>query len=300
MDRVTFLDYLLSMIIKTGSTHDLGGGFVVRRLLPFRKKTMVGPFIFLDHMGPFEFVPVPHSDIRPHPHIGLSTLTYLYDGRMVHRDSLANEQVIKPGEVNWMTAGKGIVHSERIHKDDHNKKIKMEGLQFWVALPDDLEDQDPSFLHYEEPSIPVFKGKGFRVAVIGGKAFDLLSPVQVSSPLVFLNFEVSDDAEIPFKAEKADFEIALYVLKGEVHCEGQTLKSGQLGVLKKSSTYGFKAKKDTRFVLIGGEPFKSHRFIEWNFVSSSKEKIEAASRDWQDEKFPLIPGDDKERIPLGD
>ena len=288
------------MMLVPGMTHDLGGGFVVRRLLPFRKKRMVGPFIFFDHMGPAEFVPNSVTDIRPHPHIGLSTLTYLYEGRMVHRDNLGTVQTITPGEVNWMTSGKGIAHSERAHADDYGKKVRMQGLQFWVALPDETEDQAPSFRHYTQNQIPVFKGEGFTASVVTGKAFGLTSPVQVSSPSVFLDVKTDADSKIEFTPEKENFEIAVYVLKGKIDYRSGTIEEGHLGILASSSALLLLASAGTHFVVIGGEPFQTPRLIWWNFVSSSKEKIEAAKKAWKEEKFALIPGDEKERIPLGE
>jgi redox-sensitive bicupin YhaK (pirin superfamily) len=286
------------MILVPGMTHDLGGGFSIRRLLPFRKKQMVGPFIFFDHMGPFEFVPTPESDIRPHPHIGLSTLTYLYKGRMVHRDHLGHVQTILPGEVNWMTAGKGIVHSERAHVDDHKKKIAMEGLQFWLALPDEKEDQEPSFHHYEKSSLPVFTGEKFSATVILGKAFNLTSPVKVSSPSLFLDIQTQGDSEINIVPENTNFEIAIYVLSGQISRGTEVVKEGHLAIFENANNLNLNSSSNGHFIIIGGEAFKTPRHIYWNFVSTSKAKIDLAKKAWRDETFPLIPGDDKERTPL--
>jgi redox-sensitive bicupin YhaK (pirin superfamily) len=290
---------LEDLMLVPGMTHDLGGGFVVRRLLPYRKKRMVGPFIFFDHMGPAEFIPSAETDIRPHPHIGLSTLTYLYEGRMVHRDTLGRVQTILPGEVNWMTSGKGIAHSERAHLDDYGKKVRVQGLQFWVALPDATEDQDPSFAHYEKSTLPVFPGNGFKATVVTGKAFGLSSPVKVSSPSVFVDIAVKTESEISFTPEKSDFEIAIYVLKGKVTYRNAAVEAGHLAILRESANLNLTADPETHFVMIGGEPFQTPRFIYWNFVSSSREKIEVAKKNWKEENWPTIPGE-HERIPLGD
>lgn len=261
---------------------------------------MVGPFIFLDHMGPVELIPNAQSDIRPHPHIGLSTMTYLYEGRMVHRDTLGQVQVILPGEVNWMTAGKGIVHSERAHVDDYGKSVRMQGLQFWVALPNEKEDMDPSFAHYDRAQIPVHHGEGFHARVVTGSQFGLQSPVSVSSPMIFLDVIAKAGARIELKPEQEDFEIAFYVLKGLVEYRGEVIHPGEIAILSDIHDLILNVSEDSHFIVIGGEPFGTSRIIWWNFVSSSKEKIEKAKLAWKEERFPLIPGDDKERIPLGD
>jgi redox-sensitive bicupin YhaK (pirin superfamily) len=288
------------MMLVPGMTHDLGGGFVIRRLLPYRKKRMVGPFIFFDHMGPAEFTPSAESDIRPHPHIGLSTLTYLFEGRIVHRDCLGSVQTILPGEVNWMTAGLGIVHSERAHADDYGKPARMEGLQFWVALPDAKEDQEPSFHHYDQTLIPIWYGNGFTANVVCGSAFGLKSPVEVSSPLVFLDIHADEDAEIEYIPEYTNFEIAVYVLKGSVSYREVTIEEGSLGILPNASDINLQCEAGTHAIVIGGEPFATPRFIYWNFVATTKEKLEDAKKRWKEDRFPKIPGDDQERIPLGD
>ncbi len=291
----------MEFILVPGMTHDLGGGFVVRRILPFRKKRMVGPFIFFDHMGPIEIIPTKHTDVRPHPHIGLSTLTYLFKGRIVHRDTLGNVQTIMPGEVNWMTSGRGIVHSERIHPEDQGHKISMEGLQFWVALPDETEDQEPSFDHYDKSQLPVYEAAGFRATVVAGSAFGLTSPVKVSSPLLLMDVHVSAGAaqKVSLKPAAADFEIAVYVMAGSVNYGAETITTGNLGVLNSAAEVELRAESGSHFIIIGGETIKTPRLIYWNFVSSSRDKIKAAAKLWKEEKFPLIPGDEKERIPLG-
>jgi redox-sensitive bicupin YhaK (pirin superfamily) len=287
------------MMLVPGMTHDLGGGFVIRRLLPYRKKRMVGPFIFLDHMGPVAFTPNAETDIRPHPHIGLSTMTYLYEGRMVHRDSLGSVQTILPGEVNWMTAGRGIVHSERAHADDYGKKVRMQGLQFWVALPDATEDQAPSFRHYEKSGLPIFEGDDFKATIVVGSAWGLTSSVEPSSPMIFMDIVAKNCAEISFVPAKADFEIAVYVLTGKLSYREGVIEAGTLAILKDSSDVRLTAQADTHFIIIGGEAFPNRRYIWWNFVSSSHDKIDAAKAAWIADTMGQVPGE-HERIPIGD
>ncbi len=283
-----------------GMTHDLGGGFMIRRLLPFHKRRMVGPFVFLDHMGPIEIVPSAQSDIRPHPHIGLSTLTYLFEGRIIHRDHLGTVQEILPGEVNWMTAGSGIVHSERAHPEDYGKKIRMQGLQFWVALPDALEDVAPSFIHYGRSQIPEFQGAGFNARVVTGSQFGLTSPVAVASPSVFLDIRATSDTKIQIVPEQSNFQIAFYVLEGSIQYLSHTVQAGHIAVVGGLKEIELMVNRGTHFIVIGGEPFDVPRFVWWNFVSSSREKIERARKAWKENLFPLIPGDQSERIPLGE
>ena len=293
-------DVSSEFLVVPGMTHDLGGGFIIRRLLPFRKKRMVGPFTFLDHMGPVEYVPSAQTDIRPHPHIGLCTMTYLYEGRMVHRDNIGQVQTILPGEVNWMTAGRGIAHSERAHADDYGKKIRMQGLQFWVALPDGKEEIEPSFAHYSEAQIPIYTGSGFRAKVITGTHFDLTSPVEASSPMLFMDLVTQEACEINLNPAQKNFELAFYVLSGSVTHRGKTIQAGEIAILNDLSDLKLAAQSNSHFIVIGGEPFQTPRFIWWNFVSSSRELISKAKKDWKEERFALIPGDDQERIPLGD
>jgi redox-sensitive bicupin YhaK (pirin superfamily) len=274
----------------TGKPHDLGGGFTITRALPQAQKRMVGPFTFFDHMGPVEVRAGQNVDVRPHPHIGLSTLTYLLEGRMVHRDSLGSEVTIQPGDVNWMTAGKGICHSERVHKDDHNRAHRLQGLQFWIALPDDLEDIEPSFDHYEKSKIPFVEGPDQLIKVVAGEAFGLKSSVKTSSKLVLV--------DILAKAEKAKvevhfpgLEIGIYVVEGEAQVADQTVIPHELLVLPVGQFAEAKLSLNSRVVLLGGEPFTSPRFMWWNLVSSSKEKIEKAKQSWKDRSFPMVPGE---------
>jgi redox-sensitive bicupin YhaK (pirin superfamily) len=244
-------------------------------------------------------VPNSESDIRPHPHIGLSTLTYLYEGRMVHRDSLGSVQTILPGEVNWMTSGRGIVHSERAHADDYGKKVRMQGLQFWVALPDSTEDQAPSFRHYEKNVLPVFSGKDFSATIVVGSAWGLTSPVEASSPSIFMDLQAKNTAEISFTPAQVNFEIAVYVLTGKLQYRDGEIAAGTLAILHESNDIRLQAETGTHFIIIGGEPFAKPRFIWWNFVSSSHEKIEVAKAAWKSDTMGQVPGE-HERIPLGD
>jgi redox-sensitive bicupin YhaK (pirin superfamily) len=283
-----------------GMTHDLGGGFVVRRLLPFRGKRMIGPFAFFDHMGPAEFVPGPESDIRPHPHIGLSTLSYLYEGRLLHRDSLGNVQGVVPGEVNWMTAGRGIVHSERAFPEDYGKMARMEGLQFWVALPDADEDREPAFRHFSASDFPRATFGGIEAVVVAGRAFGKTSPFQLTSPGFLLDLRAESAGRVTFEPESSTHECGVYVAKGRARFEGESIEAGTLAALPARDACEIEADAGTRLAVFGGQPFHAPKLIWWNFVSSSKEKLEAAKKAWKEERFPLIPGEDKERIPLGD
>jgi hypothetical protein len=278
-----------------GKIHDLGGGMMVRRVLPFAKKRMVGPFTFFDHMGPFQTRPGQDTDVRPHPHIGLSTLTYLFEGRIVHRDSLGTKAIIQPGEVNWMTAGSGISHSERSHEDDRGKVRTLHGLQFWVALPDGKEEVDPSFQHYEYAEIPRKKSDSIEISVVAGEAFGLKSPVLTSSPLFLADIKVRKDQEISL--DLPDFEIAVYVIEGRVLAGSQSIDQYQMGVWEPKTMPVVKATEGSRFILLGGEAFTTPRHIWWNLVSSSREKIEETKMKWKDGTFPMVPGE-TERIPL--
>lgn len=277
--------------------HDLGGGFTVKRLLPFAKKRMVGPFIFLDHIGPVAIAIGQNTDVRPHPHIGLSTLTYLFEGRMVHRDSLGFAATIAPGEVNWMTAGRGISHSERAHEDDKTKIRHLHGLQFWVALPDDKEDIDPSFEHYKASQIPQKDTDDYQLKVICGEAFGLSSPVAVSSPLIFAEFKSKKDHRV--QTALPGFESAIYVVSGEVCVNGEWIHASQMETLPTNMDLNLEAKAGAHFVLIGGEAFATPRHIWWNLVSSNRERIEAVKKSWKDRSFPQVPGE-TEFIPLPD
>lgn len=271
-------------------------GIPIKRLLPVAKKRMVGPFIFLDHMGPaYLRSSIDHMDVRPHPHIGLSTLTYLFEGEILHRDSLGVEQVILPGEVNWMTAGKGISHSEREPAGARFKDRFIHGLQFWVALPKELEDMEPSFHHYETEDIPLVNTDSLKVKVVAGSYGEYTSQLKSYSPMTFLVMESLKEGSFTFGKEGQ--ELALYVLKGSVEIDGKNIKETQLVVFKKNSLMEIHHSADAHFAVLGGEPFPEPRFVWWNLVSSDKDKIEKAKADWENGTFPMVPRD-FEKIPL--
>lgn len=266
------------------------GGFLVGRLLPFRKKRTVGPFIYLDHMGPVTLGPGKRFDVEPHPHIGLSTLTYLLDGHIVHRDSLGTTQEIHPGAVNWMSAGKGVVHSERSKPETDDLSKSMHGLQIWVALPKDQEDMEPMFSHTPADALPRWETDHIAFTLIAGAAYGRTSPVPVHAPLFLL--ELKTDADTAFELDDSlDGESGLYVLEGEVEACGEHFGKGQLLITKEDSPCAFTLKKGSHIILLGGEPYPEERHIYWNFVSTSKEKIEAAKQRWADHAFPAIPND---------
>jgi len=277
--------------------HDLGGGFMVGRVLPHRTRRMVGPFIFLDHMGPLDFAPgFPRSlDIRPHPHIGLATVTYLYSGAITHRDSLGVRQEIRPGEVNWMVAGRGVTHSERLeYARAHG--ARMEGIQAWVALPDEAEETEPAFHHYEGRSqLPELDEDGVSVRVIAGSADGLSAAVKTHSPLFYLHWTMAAGARRSLGGQYP--ERAVYVARGRVELDGKALREGQLAVLDAGGAVQITALEPSVLMLLGGEPV-GQRYINWNFVSSSRERIEQAREDWRQQRMKLPVGDDMEFIPL--
>jgi len=275
------------------------GNFLVGRLLPFRQKRAVGPFVFLDHMGPAELPEDQDFDILPHPHIGLSTLTYLFEGSIMHRDSIGSVQEIKPGAVNWMTAGKGIVHSERTPDSLRGKSKKMHGLQIWVALPKDKEEMEPSFAHVDGAELPTIDADGVNMKLIAGKALGYESPVPVYSELFLLEI-VSENAHKLNLGEALYGEIAIYVLEGSVNTANQKLEKGKLLVAKNSDLCSLQIGPDSKIFVFGGEPFPEERFINWNFVSSDRERIKKVREDWKTQNlkaFPKIPGDDQEYVP---
>jgi redox-sensitive bicupin YhaK (pirin superfamily) len=270
-----------------GKKSDLGGGLTIHRILPNQKKRMVGPFCFFDHMGPVIAGPEQNTDVRPHPHIGLSTLTYLFEGRIAHRDSLGSNAVIEPGAANWMTAGRGISHSERTPSSDRSSTRHLHGLQFWVALPIEKEECDPSFKHYSQELIPSTENEERKISVIAGDAFGLSSPVETSSPLLFTVIEAKKD--FTFSLPSSHFELAIYMVNGFAKLQNEELQDHQLLVLENLSPIEVRA--GSRFALFGGETMPEGRHIWWNLVSSSKEKIEAAKRQWIEGKFPMVPGE---------
>lgn len=280
-------------------SRDLGGGLMVGRVLPHRTCRMVGPFVFFDHMGPLDLAPgFPRAlDVRPHPHIGLSTVTYLYSGAITHRDSVGSEQEIRPGEVNWMVAGRGITHSERLeYARAHG--ARMEGIQTWVALPDEFEETDPAFYHYQGSSqLPEYAQDGVHVRLIAGSVEGLASGVRIHSPLFYLHWTMQVGARHSLDAEYP--ERAIYVAQGSVELDGHPLGMGQMIVLKPGAAVQLVAIEPSVVMLLGGEPI-GPRYIDWNFVSSSKERLEQAKEDWRRQRMKLPAGDDQEFIKLPD
>ncbi|MEA2987285.1 MAG: hypothetical protein QOD94_3539 [Alphaproteobacteria bacterium] len=272
------------------------GALEVGRVLPFAKRRMVGPFIFFDHMGPLDLPPdVPRdADVRPHPHIGLSTVTYLFEGEITHRDSLGVEQIIVPGEVNWMTSGAGISHSERF---DGLRAAggALHGLQAWVAMPEAEEESAPAFAHYGESALPVVRDKGVEARLIAGTAYGLTNGVKTHSPMFYLHAEMARGGKLGLPDGHA--ERGAYVVRGSVEFDGHTYESGALLIFQRGSAPTLVARDAATVMLLGGEPL-GPRHIWWNFVSSRKERIEQAKADWQAGRFKLPAHDDQEFIPL--
>lgn len=283
------------LIIETRE-HDLGGGFKVGRLLPFRKRRMVGPFIFFDRMGPHALAaPVPERlDVRPHPHIGLSTVTYLFEGQMTHRDSLGVEQAILPGALNWMTAGSGISHSERFD-GMRAQGGRIDGIQAWVAVPEANEEDAPAFDHYAANDLPVFSDTGVSGKMIAGSAYGIVSPAKIHSPLFYADITLQANACIALPDSHP--ERAAYIASGAIEFDGQQYKAGQMLVFAAGGAPALKALSDSRLMLLGGEPLGT-RHIWWNFVSSRKERIEQAKADWMAGCIALPEHDNSEFIPL--
>lgn len=266
------------------------GNFLVGRLLPFREKRTVGPFAFIDHMGPVALSDRDNMDVGPHPHIGLSTLTYLFEGNIMHRDSLGTEVEITPGQVNWMTAGNGIVHSERTPERLRHSDKYLHGLQIWVALPKDLEQMEPSFAHVSEDELPHWEQDGVHLKLIAGEAFGKKSPVPVYSPLYFLEVKSTEKQKVTLGGGLYG-ESGLYILEGSVEGESHTFGPKQLLVAKDSSLCEFTMNAHTTVYIFGGEPFAEPRHIYWNFVATSPELIESAKERWTAQQFPNIPGE---------
>jgi redox-sensitive bicupin YhaK (pirin superfamily) len=271
------------------------GGFEVRRVLPSGERRMVGPFIFFDQMGPITFKAGTGMDVRPHPHIGLATITYLFEGEIQHRDSLGNVQAIKPGEVNWMTAGRGIVHSERTPEDLRMAPSPVFGIQAWVALPRAKEEVEPSFVHHGAASLPLVESKGTRVRLMVGSLMGARSPVATHSDMVYADATLAAGARLAFPAEHE--ERAIYVVKGVVDLASRSFGASQLLLLKRGVEAVVMAPQGARLLLLGGAPLDGTRHIWWNFVSSSQQRIEQAKADWKAGKFPPVPHE-TEFIPL--
>lgn len=272
------------------------GDFEVRRALPAVERQMVGPFIFFDQMGPVLMRAGKGIDVRPHPHIGLATVTWLFDGSMYHRDSLGSAQLITPGELNWMTAGRGIVHSERSTPEDRLTDRKAFGIQAWVALPKSQEEAPPSFLHVGAHDLPQLEGEGVRLRLIAGSMFGALSPVKTATDMIYADVTLKPGARLPVPAEHE--ERAVYVAEGSVSVAGQRFDAGRLVLLRPREALTLTAETAARVMLLGGEPMDGPRHIWWNFVSSSRDRLEAAKDDWKQARFAIVPGDEEEFIPL--
>ena len=286
--------------VLTPKPKDLGG-FTVKRALPSAKQRMIGPFVFLDQMGPAEFGPGQGIDVRPHPHIGLATVTFLYQGSMLHADSLGNSLEVRPGEVNWMTAGKGITHSERTSEEARAATVQLEGLQTWVALPADQEDCEPAFEHFGADELPTLTAPGVQVTLILGSLYGAAAPCHVYSPIFYADAQIAQGHSLSLDAEYTDR--AFFVTQGAVSLEDEVYEAGQLVVLNADQAVTLMATTDARLMLLGGEPLSEGRHLEWNFVSSDPAKIERAKAEWRaaawgNGLFKLPPTDDGEHIPL--
>jgi redox-sensitive bicupin YhaK (pirin superfamily) len=279
-----------------GRPRDLGG-FSVRRVLPAGRLQIVGPFIFFDHMGPATFSDGGGVDVRPHPHIGLATVTYLFDGEFMHRDSLGTAQLIRPGDVNWMVAGRGIAHSERTPAEARRVAggARIHGIQTWVALPKEWEEAAPSFEHHPAPTLPDIRSAGADMRLIAGAAYGQHAPTSVYSPMFYLAATLEPGATLELPGEYA--ERAVYVAEGEIEVAGERQGVGRMVLFETATSASVQAVSQARLMLLGGAPLDGPRHIWWNFVSSSLERIERAKADWRDGRFAAVPGDD-ERIPL--
>lgn len=272
------------------------GGLHVKRLLPWARRRMLGPFIFLDHMGPAQYGIGEGLDVRPHPHIGLATVTYLFEGEIIHRDSIGSHQAITPGAVNWMTAGKGISHSERTSMNERGHLHNVHGLQSWVALPREFEEKAPDFFHYEATALPERTHKGVHIKMIAGEAFGLHAPTTTYSPLFYaeVRMQPGSTLEIP----PVYRERGAYIIAGQIRIGGEIVAPQTLPVFLPEGFVRIEADTEVHLVLLGGEPLPEKRFIWWNFVSSSQERIEQAKLDWISGKFGEIPGDLNDALPL--
>lgn len=279
----------------TPRTRDLGEGFTVRRVLPYARRRHVGPFVFFDHMGPVQFAPGQGLDVRPHPHIGLATVTYLFEGEIMHRDSLGVVQPIRPGDVNWMVAGKGIAHSERTRPELRQSGAPLHGIQSWFALPIAHEEAEPTFHHHPASSLPEIEKPGVRLRLIAGSAFGATSPAQTFAPMFYLDAQMSDGAALALPDGYE--EQAVYVAIGEILLDGHVYGEGTMLVLKPQLRPAITARGAARLMLLGGAPLDGERNLWWNFVSSSKDRIEQAKADWRSGNWPKVPGE-TEFIPL--
>ena len=276
--------------------HDVGG-FEVRRALPAREKQMIGPFIFFDQMGPGEFLTGKGLDVRPHPHIGLSTVTYLFEGEIMHRDSLGSEQAIQPGALNWMTAGRGIAHSERTAGELRSHSNRLFGIQSWAALPAALEEMAPDFAHHPAEALPIIADGGARLRLIAGEGWGQRAPVATPWPLFYADLELAPGGACPLP--DAHEERGAYVVQGAVSVAGQVFEAGRMLVFRAGDALAIRAEgQGARLLLLGGAVMDGPRHIFWNFVSSRRDRIEQAKADWSAGRFAKVPGDDQEFIPL--
>lgn len=284
-------------LVIDGRPRDLGG-FEVRRTLPFVHRRAVGPFVFFDHIGPAALPIGTGMDVRPHPHIALATVTFLFDGEIIHKDSLGTTQPIRPGDVNWMVAGRGIVHSERSSAEARRAGVHMHGIQSWVALPLEHEETEPRFEHHPATTIPKVARDGATLDVIAGHAYGAVSPVGVLSPTLYVHAHLQAGARLAMDEEHE--ERAFYVASGAVRCEKTPFGPGTLVVLKPHAEAMLEADEQSRVMIVGGAKLAGERHIWWNFVSSSTARLERAKDDWKNGRFPKVPGDDVEFIPLPD
>jgi len=288
-----FDDFLLRTL--QPSTHDLGG-FKVHRTLPNKEQTMVGPFLFFDQMGPAQLLPGTGIDVRPHPHINLATVTYLFDGAIGHRDSLGSDLVIEPGAVNLMTAGHGIVHSERSPDAARPQGPMLSGIQTWLALPEAQEEMDPAFEHVPASALPEIQGQGATARIIMGELWGQRAPTTTYAGTIYADIALEPGGSIPIDASAE--ERAVYCALGEASLEGMTLEPQRLYILKPGIAATLRSESGGRVMLCGGDAFTTPRHVWWNFVSSRRDRIEEAKRAWKAREFPTVPGDDAERIEI--
>lgn len=268
----------------------------VRRALPFAHRRLVGPFIFFDHFGPIQKTPDMNFDVRPHPHIGLATVTYLFEGEILHRDSIGSVQGIRPGDVNWMIAGRGIVHSERTPPELRGATLTMHGIQSWIALPTPDEELAPTFVHHPRSTLPRANGPGFELCVVAGTAYGKSSPVKTLSPTLYVHVELEAGAVLD--VDDGHEERAAYVALGSIAVDDKPFHPGDMLVFRPGSKASITSSTRATVMLVGGAKLEGTRHVDWNFVSSSKERLERARDDWRNRRFPSIPGDDEEFIPL--
>jgi redox-sensitive bicupin YhaK (pirin superfamily) len=276
---------------------DLGGGFKVRRALPSLQRRMIGPFVFFDQMGPTIFGADSGLDVRPHPHIGLATVTYLLEGEILHRDSLGSVQAIRPGEVNWMIAGRGIVHSERTAAQQRRSGSSLFGIQTWIALPRSEEERAPSFEHHAASALPTVEGDGKVLRLIAGRLYGARSPVAILSEMFYADVQLQAEAQLPLPTDQE--ERAVYLLRGHIDIEGESFEPGQLLVFRPRLPITLRARTAAQLLLLGGAALDGPRHLWWNFVSSSRERIEQAKADWREGRLGTVAGD-AEFIPLPD